>query len=400
MAITNDVAGIERRKQGNAATGNYGFAFCQPIFLDRSTFEGIPLKGRLRFAWGSAQNGDDLDYGFFGVHCVRQRQRAVALAFSLPVGTAMRPSFSFRRPPDTYQKDCQYTVDNPHWWDTGDERSAINRCPPWLYLDQSLLTATEHSQRQGVVHTVPAYDGQSPDWAGGDAKKSCAAINDIGGLDCHGVDDIYMMNLVERRECQRLRASIRTCRYFDVFSSKRRAKLDCPGSRRIPETYITGGFGPSKCKNTKGGESGSGRGRRCLIQPNTYFLANGGCYRLHYTGDIGLFERNEFTMLGARTTKPRHAIGKQTQPEWGVVLNILYLWPGKMNVYYNEKLVSAVGRMDRATVNQPAGTNYYHPASRELTLVVKAGMLADRVKVAGEPCHSRNVRFLLCGQFH
>lgn len=64
VAITNDVAGIGRGKQGNAATGNYGFAFCQPIFLDRSTFEGIPLKGRLRFAWGSAQNGDDLDYGF------------------------------------------------------------------------------------------------------------------------------------------------------------------------------------------------------------------------------------------------------------------------------------------------------------------------------------------------
>ena len=38
------------------------------------------------------------------------------------------------------------------------------------------------------MHTVPAYDGQSPDWAGRGAKKPCAAINDIGGLDWHGVD--------------------------------------------------------------------------------------------------------------------------------------------------------------------------------------------------------------------
>ncbi len=97
VAITNDIADIGRGKQGNAATGNYGFAFCQPVFLDRSTFEGIPLKGRLRFAWGSAQNGDDLDYGFS--ECIVYDKDRVALASSLPVGVATRPSFSFRRPP-------------------------------------------------------------------------------------------------------------------------------------------------------------------------------------------------------------------------------------------------------------------------------------------------------------
>lgn len=127
--------------------------------------------------------------------------------------------------------------------------------------------------------------------------------------------------------------------------------------------------------------SGSGRGGRCLIQPNTYFLANGGCYNLHYTGDIGLFERNTFTMLGAGVTQPRHAIGKQEEPEWSVVLKILYLWPGKINVYYNEKFVPAVGRIDRATVDKPAGTNFYHPITREMTLVVKADMMTDRIKL-------------------
>jgi hypothetical protein len=82
---------------------------------------------------------------------------------------------------------------------------------------------------------------------------------------------------------------------------------------------------------------------------------------LHYTGDIGIFERNVFTMLDAGTTTPRHAIGAQKQPEWGVVLKMLYLWPGKINVYYNEKFVLAVGRMNRASVDQPAGTKFYHP---------------------------------------
>ena len=244
---------------------------------------------------------------FLGVHCVRQGPRSLGIQ-SPSWGrneTQLLISASPRRWPDTYQKDCQHTIENPLWWNTGDGLNAIDRCPPWLYLDPSLLTATEHPQRQGVVHTVPAYDGQSPDWAGRDAKKSCTEINDIGGLDCHGVDYIYMMNFVERRNVSGSELLYGPVGIWTCSVPNGEPKLIVQDPEEFPKHIFTGGSGPSKCKNTKGEESGSGRGRRCLIQPNTYFLANGGCYRLHYTGDIGLFERNEFTMPGARTTMSR-----------------------------------------------------------------------------------------------
>jgi len=385
VAITNDIAGIGRGRQGSASTGNYGFAFCQPIFVKGLDFGSIPLNARLKFAWGAAgTQADDIDYGFS--ECI-----AYDLDRSLNISspswdrneTQLLISAAPRRWPATYQEACEETLANPLWWDTGDGLNAINRCPPWLRNEPELLAATRDYSRQGVVHTVAAYDGQSPDWGGRDAKASCTDVDDIGGMDCHGVDYIYMMNFVERRAVSGSEilygpVGISTC---TVPNGEPNLIMQDP--EEFPHHVFTGGTGPWGCKNPKDGGTGSGSGRsgRCLVQPNTFFLANGGCYDMHYTGDIGLFERNEFTLLGASTVEPRFAIDEQEVPEWGVILKIRYLWPGKINVYYNEKFVPAVGRIDRLTIDQPAGSNYYHPISKDMTLVVKGGRLSDRVKL-------------------
>jgi hypothetical protein len=392
VAITNDAAGIGRGKQGNAATGNYGFAFCQPIFVDGLHFGEIPLHGRLKFAWGSASDGDDLDYGFS--ECIVY-DLDHSLEIESPSWDRNEPqlliSAAPRRWPDTYQKYCQDALDNPNWWDTGDGHlNAINRCPPWLRNDGTFLSATEVPTRQGVVHSAPAYSDtddnlnvQAPDWGGRDAKVACTAIDDIGGLDCHGVDYIYLMNFVQRKAVSGSEVLYGPVGMSTCSVPNGEPNLIVQDPEEFPHHTFTGGTGPWVCKNEKDGgkSSGSGRGARCLVQPNTYFLVNGGCYHMHYTGDIGLFQRNTFTMLGAGSARPRRTISDQTNPEWGVMLKILYLWPGEINVYYNERFVPAVGRLDHLTIDAPAGSNYYHPQSREMTFVVKADMLADRVKL-------------------
>ena len=78
-------------------------------------------------------------------------------------------------------------------------------------------------------------------------------------------------------------------------------------------------------------------GKECIVQPFVHFVTNGGCYRIDYTGDIGVFKRNLFTMHNTkmtmrtgRTHQPR-AIDERF-PKWSVVLEIWYSYPGKINV--------------------------------------------------------------------
>ena len=66
------------------------------------------------------------------------------------------------------------------------------------------------------------------------------------------------------------------------------------------------------------------------------------------------------------------------QDEWAVTLQIPYMYPGKLNVYVNEKFMPATGSGAKVIASKVSGANYKHPVSKELFLRVGSG---DKVKI-------------------
>ena len=80
-------------------------------------------------------------------------------------------------------------------------------------------------------------------------------------------------------------------------------------------------------------------------------------------------------------TGRKHTPRVSRHNEWSVVIETHYSYPGKLNVYWNEKYVPPVGRRDEVVAGAAGGSNYFHPASRVLSILVKGSKPTDRVKL-------------------
>ena len=98
---------------------------------------------------------------------------------------------------------CQYTLYNSEWWDTRDEINAINRCPPFLRREPSLLTAANVPSRQGVSFQKPDDGTWVADWGRhGKMPTACTPFPEVGGMDCNrrtGNDYIWLRNKPEKK---------------------------------------------------------------------------------------------------------------------------------------------------------------------------------------------------------
>ena len=128
-------------------------------------------------------------------------------------------------------------------------------------------------------------------------------------------------------------------------------------------------------------------GMECIVQPFVHFVPNGGCYRFDYTGDIGLFKTNEFSLLNTqmklRTGRTHRPLAQKPgmAKEWGSVIEIVYTFPGKINVYWNEAFVPPKGRRNQVAMAAKPGANYMNPGSRTLAFVVKGSKPTDTIKL-------------------
>lgn len=390
VGITNSHAGHGRGRWGHANWGNYGFAWCQPIWTSELAFtDTMSLTARFDFAAGqSATGGFDRDYGFSDCTLYDQdgtlshpdflpptdpslgskAQQAALARSALPTKAIPRllRSASPRAWPKIYQEACQMTLDDPDWWDTGDAMNAINRCPPWLRREPDLLSATTSTSRQGVIQstTPTTIDdlGARPDWAGKHAEIGCTPIPGTNALDCPDIDYVYLLNHVQPR-----RVSGSDVLYGPVGVSSCSVEGGEPTVMLVePEEWDhTDVTGPFDCY-IKDGSSGSGRAGHCLVQPSLYLVPNGACLRLDYTGDIGVFERNVFMLMGADAHSPSgvpRGVVETGHDEWNLVLEMVYMFPGTINVYFNEAFVPAKGRRNQVDGTAPATLPLQYPPS-------------------------------------
>ena len=99
-------------------------------------------------------------------------------------------------------------------------------------------------------------------------------------------------------------------------------------------------YGPvaiSTCSHYKGGKPFVNLvENEDTIFPSTHFVPNGGCYRVDYTGDIGVFPTNTFSLVNTgmkmrtgRVHTPRNKVSPAN--DWVVVIETHYTYPGKIN---------------------------------------------------------------------
>ena len=74
-----------------------------------------------------------------------------------------------------------------------------------------------------------------------------------------------------------------------------------------------------------------------------------------------------------RTHKPRAPVTRDN--DWTVVIETRYSFPGKVNVFWNNRFVPPRGRRDEVVVGAPAGTNHFDPSTRVLSFVLKGARL-------------------------
>jgi cysteine-rich repeat protein len=289
-----------------------------------------------------------------------------------------------RQWPSLYNGHCQYTLENTEWWDTKDELNAINRCPPFLRREPSLLLAAMVPARQGVSFQKPDDGTWVADWGKiGATPAACTPLPGNGAMDCNtesANDYIWLRNDVPLKVVSGSQVlygpvTVSTCSYDGGE----------PLVNFVPTEYfwhsMPAGLGP-----WGGCQMDLQHGRSCVVSPMVHHLSNGGCYRLDYTGDIGLFKTNTFSLINADMTlrtgrkhKPRAP--RNQENSWAVVIEAWFTFPGKINVFFNEAYVPPVGRRDRVTANSPAGTNYFNPGSRTLSFVVKGTKASDKTKL-------------------
>ena len=115
VAITNNRAGIGRGKYGNANSGNYGFHFCQPVYLKSVIFgHDVPLQARLQFARGEANN---YEYGFR--ECiVYDEDGSLNGAAATPEEPRLYISSAKHIFPEIYQTDCTTVLEDPKWYES------------------------------------------------------------------------------------------------------------------------------------------------------------------------------------------------------------------------------------------------------------------------------------------
>lgn len=170
IAIANSHAGIGKGYYNNANSGNYGFAICTPVFMRRLTWHKVALKARFTFSRGLTAPGTSHDYGFseciyydedgsLSLHMTDDGDTTPELLDSVEdlLQTRLLMADAQRRWTRVYQEDCRWTLENPNWFDTGDNLNAVNRCPPWLRREPEMLSAA-------VDLPDPWLD--SPDWEG------------------------------------------------------------------------------------------------------------------------------------------------------------------------------------------------------------------------------------------
>ena len=211
----------------------------------------------------------------------------------------------------------------------------------------------------------PPDDGTlKADW-GNEAMhgNACTPKPEIGGWDCPESDFVYIHNMLPDRIVSGSRllygpVGVTTCSHYGGEPVVNIADTEVFWHTLPP------GIGPwGGCKMD------TQHGMECYVEPFVHFAPNGGCYRLDYTGDISLFKTNHFTLLNTdmqlltgRTHRPRATDGRF--PSWNVVLEIWYIFPGKINVYFNEGYVPPKGRANRVTTTAEGGANYFNPGSR------------------------------------
>jgi cysteine-rich repeat protein len=474
VAVTNDhgIFGKGTHQQGRtnifgvgrvtvpAATANYGFITCIPVFIRNLQWTEVPVGGKWQFSMGTMagresavshhpemvpayseevfsrscedgfetehaeagfiepgatrerndrtestcfgrdgwpkaerHHGGSTDYaasecmlfdedGSLTPHPVNWPKPGVGPHWSPPDSPAMYVSAAPRQWPALYNGHCQYTLYNSEWWDTRDEINAINRCPPFLRREPSLLTAANVPSRQGVSFQKPDDGTWVADWGRhGKMPTACTPFPEVGGMDCNrrtGNDYIWLRNKPEKKIVSGSNvlygpAVLSTCSYDGG-----QPMVNFVPTEYFPHSKDAGGTGPW-----------GGVDQELLtafVSPHIHHVTNGGCYRLDYTGDVGIFRRNYFSILN---TEMVTRLGRKHMPRaprnqensWGVVLEMWYTFPGIINVFFNEAFVPPFGRRDRVTFNSPAGSNYFNPGSRIISFVVKATTKTDVVKL-------------------
>ena len=442
IAMTNDEAGRGKGILYDVNSGNYGFAFCTPIFMRRLRFDQVTLPNRWQFSRGKTRPGRSDDYGFsecqvfdedgsMSLHYDEDgTTTAATVAAAEPLlQTRLLLADAQRRWPTVFQEDCKYTLNSPDWWDTGDDINAVNRCPPFLRREPELLSAAldmpvwgekpdwngfnwgvemgrrslytrEQMNRQGVVHQLANLD--MPDWAGRHGTLACQQDTTVrlasgetykrqdlaanNALDCDKTDFVYLRNLVPKKIVSGSQVTYGPVGISSCTVPGGKPTVNLVDAEEWVIDLDVQCTSPSVVSSLK-----DGRGGRAYVQPQWHFVPNGGCYRVDYTGDIGVFERNVFSLMNTKFEPAwdnpilsNRAAGGQHMPrvrpgnpglkpkDWAVILEIPYGFPGKINVYVDEAFVPPSGRRSMLSLSARNGANYYHPIARIMNVVVKS----------------------------
>ena len=251
-----------------------------------------------------------------------------------------------RQWPSLYNGHCQYTLYNPDWWDTRDEINAINRCPPIMRREPSLLLAANVPARQGISFSKPDDGTNIADWGKhGVMPQACTPLPGNGAMECNtesANDYVFLRNYIPP-----LYVSGSPLIYGPVFLST----CSYDGGEPIVNMVDTESWindpnvaaGPYSCADGTEGCT--------LVQPQLHHVTNGGCYRIDYTGDIAQFMgggghttgntrgnnqfsfvQTEMVMRTGRHHKPRAP--RNQDNDFAVVLESWFTFPGKINVYF------------------------------------------------------------------
>jgi cysteine-rich repeat protein len=337
------------------------------------------------------QHDDSTDYGFSECQLFDEDGSLKAapadwprtVQSSPPDSPLMYMSAAPRQWPSMFNGHCQYTIENVDWWDTKDDINAINRCPPFMRREISLLMAAKVPARQGVSFQKPSDGSDVADWGKhGSMPLACTPIPSIGGMDCNtefANDYVYVKNVLPKKvvsgsEVLYGPVAISTCSYDGGQ----------PIVNMVPTEYFPHVI-PTGTSPAGGGRFDMQHEDFYVVQPLVHMVTNGGCYRIDYTGDSGVFKTNTFSLLNTEMMPngKKHVprAPRNDENSWVVVFESWFTFPGKINVFFNEKYIPPVGRRNRVTSASPAGTNYFNPGSRVLSWVVKGTKARDRVKL-------------------
>jgi len=110
-------------------------------------------------------------------------------------------------------------------------------------------------------------------------------------------------------------------------------------------------------------------------QPYLATLVNHGFYRIEYTGDITLYDKDfiEYQLVSL-TDEPR------VNSDFALVVDIKFLKPVTLAFYFGGKKVKAAARRNQVGLDSPAGTHYHDPVSKVLSFVLKGTAHPVRIR--------------------